>query len=56
MEVAYGAGLFYLPDLRSVMLFNGYFKKTDEPITIIERSEVWTLDYKYLIFLPGINQ
>jgi hypothetical protein len=47
-QVAFGAQLAYLPVLEAVVLYNAFREKTivsDESFTIIERSEVWVLDY-----------
>jgi hypothetical protein len=54
-EMAYGAQLVYLPDLQAVSLFNDFRQKIENPdgtVTFIERTEVWTLNSRYLVFSP----
>jgi hypothetical protein len=57
-ELAYGAQLFYLPDLQTVMLYNDFREKTmvsEKSIISTEHSEIWVLNYRNLIFLPVIS-
>lgn len=47
-QIAYGAHLVYLPIFKAVALYNVYREKTiisDEKCEIIERFEVWVLNY-----------
>lgn len=56
-ELTYLAQLFYSPTLRSVMLYNDFRQKIMGPdgnIISTERSEVWALTYRYVVFLPEI--
>jgi hypothetical protein len=58
-ELAYSAQLVYLPDLQSVILYNALREKTivsDESFTNTDRSEVWVLTYRNLVFLPIISR
>lgn len=56
-ELANSARLVYLPDLHSVILYNALRAKTfvsDENLNETDRSEVWVLTYRNLIYLPII--
>ncbi len=47
-QMAYGARLAYLAALQSVVLYNTFRDKTivsDESFTMVERSEIWILNY-----------
>jgi hypothetical protein len=47
-QVAFGARLVYVPSLKVIVLYNAFREKmivSDESFTIIERSEVWVLEY-----------
>lgn len=47
-QMSYGAQLVYMPALQAVVLYNSFREKSiisDESFTMIERSEVWILDY-----------
>jgi hypothetical protein len=57
-ELSYGVQLVYLPDLQSVVLYNAFREKiiVDDGFKIIERSEVWALTYRNLIYLPLVNR
>ncbi len=53
--LAYGAQLVYVPGLQAVMLYNALREKTvlsDGSFIYTERSDVWTLNYRYLVYLP----
>lgn len=54
-DLAYGAQLVYLPSLQTVSMFGDFRQKIDNPdgtATFIERTEVWALNSRYLIFSP----
>ncbi|MBW1999801.1 MAG: hypothetical protein JRJ29_17795 [Deltaproteobacteria bacterium] len=58
-ELAYSAQLVYLPDLQTVTLYNALREKTivsDESFTNTDRSEVWVLTYRNLVYLPIISR
>jgi Galactose oxidase, central domain len=58
-EMAVGAQLVYLPDLQTVSLFNDFRQKIINPdytATFIERTEVWALNSRYLVFSPLITR
>lgn len=53
--LAYGAQLAYMPGLQTVMLYNALREKTvlpDGSFIYTESSAVWTLNYRYLVYLP----
>jgi hypothetical protein len=54
-ELAYGAQLVYLPDLKTVILYNTLREKTivsDTRSANTDISEVWVLTYRKLMYLP----
>jgi hypothetical protein len=54
-DLAYGAQLVYLPELQTVSLFSDFRQKIvnpDSTFTATERTEVWALNSRYLIFAP----
>jgi hypothetical protein len=54
-EMAVGAQLAYLSDLQTVSLLNDFRQKIINPdytATFIERTEVWALNSRYLVFSP----
>jgi hypothetical protein len=54
-ELAFDAQLVYLPDLQTVILYNDFREKSIDPegnYVITERSEVWALTSRYLIYSP----
>jgi hypothetical protein len=57
-ELDYGAQLVYLPDLQTVIIYNAFREKkivSDDSFINIERSEVWALTYRNLVYLPIIS-
>jgi hypothetical protein len=54
-DLADGAQLVYLPDLQAVSVFNDFRQKiitSDDTFTVTERTEVWALNWRYLVFSP----